>query len=303
MGSYQHRYGNRIYCTRLEFLNLAKNHISDIFPSWLWAFPALRVLSLRRSNRFYGIVGMDATDYLESSKLCTIDISNNAFSGLLPSDYMERWDCLKIGRRRRCNIPLRFLGDSVQQREKSHVQPFDGPYLKLVDFSSNKFEGKIPGTVGNLLGLSFLNLSDNILTGNIPSSLGYLTQLESLDLSRNQLSGEIPNTLAQLRYLAMFNVSHNHLTGPIPYVNQLATFYNSSYQGNSGLCGDHLSEKCHEVSENEENHRDPGLVSRLVVGIFAGNILTTSKHEWFVEKFSRRRRPHRKRKRIGHRKH
>lgn len=132
-----------------------------------------------------------------------------------------------------------------------------GPYLKLVDFSSNKFEGKIPGTVGNLLGLSFLNLSDNILTGNIPSSVGYLTQLESLDLSRNQLSGEIPSTLAQLRYLAMFNVSHNHLTGPIPHVNQLATFYNSSYQGNSGLCGDPLSEKCHEVSENED-HRDPG---------------------------------------------
>lgn len=134
MGSYQHRW--RLNCTRLEFLNSAKNHISDIFPSWLWALPALRVLSLRRSNRFYGTVGMDATDYLESSKLCTIDISNNAFSGMLPSDYMERWDCLKIVsvfedpyfhdlQGRRCNIPLWFLGDSVQQREKSHVQPFD----------------------------------------------------------------------------------------------------------------------------------------------------------------------------------
>ncbi|CAL8139015.1 unnamed protein product [Prunus armeniaca] len=81
-------------CTQLEFLNLGNNQISDIFPSWLGALPALRALILR-SNRFHGMIGKSATNQ-DFPKLCIIDLSNNGFSGMLPSNYLENWNSMKF---------------------------------------------------------------------------------------------------------------------------------------------------------------------------------------------------------------
>jgi len=114
----------------------------------------------------------------------------------------------------------------------------------VIDFSNNRFEGEIPEVVGSLKGLHLLNLSNNALNGHIPSSLGNLTCIESMDISQNKLFGEIPLQLTQLFFLESFNVSNNRLTGPTPHGNQFDTFQNSSFEGNSGLCGSPLSKKC-----------------------------------------------------------
>ena len=45
----------------------------------------------------------------------------------------------------------------------------------------------------------------------------------------------------------------------------------------------------------------PGIVSGLIVGVVVGNIWTTKKHEWFVETFSRKRKPRGTRARRGRR--
>ena len=63
-------------------------------------------------------------------------------------------------------------------------------YMAL-DFSSNRFVGAIPESIGNIKVLHLLNLSNNILTGHIPLTLGNLVKLESLDLSQNKLVDEI----------------------------------------------------------------------------------------------------------------
>ncbi|KAM1218672.1 hypothetical protein FF2_045271 [Malus domestica] len=311
-------------CTQLEFLDIGNNQINDIFPSWLGVLPVLRVLILR-SNAFNGIIGKPPTNH-EFPNLCIIDLSNNLFSGMLPSKYMENWNFMKYVVANKGSRYFLVSSDyntnkygSYYEFSYSMIIPVKGvkltydktPYdLRLIDFSSNRFEGEIPASIiGSLRALHLLNLSNNAISGHIPSSLGNLTALESLDLSQNKLSGRIPGSLAQLTFLEYFNVSHNHLWGQIPLGQQFGTFLEDSYQGNSGLCGKPLSKKC-EGSESsrlpppssfEEDEEAgftfefdwyvvlPGVVSGLVVGVVAGNMLADKKHEWFVETFRRRR--------------
>ncbi|KAM1218676.1 hypothetical protein FF2_045275 [Malus domestica] len=311
-------------CTQLEFLNIGNNQISDIFPSWLGVLPVLRGLILG-SNAFHGIIGKPPTNH-EFPNLCIIDLSNNLFSGMLPSKYIENWNFMKyVVANKGSRYFLVSLNSSTNKYGNYIVDSYNmiipvkgvkltydyTPYdMRLIDFSSNRFEGEIPeGIIGSLRELQLLNLSNNALSGHIPASLGTLTALESLDLSQNKLSGMIPGSLAQLTFLEYFNVSHNHLWGPIPLGQQFGTFLEDSYQGNLGLCGKPLSKKC-EGSESsrlpppssfEEDEEAgftfefdwyvvlPGVVSGLVVGVVAGNTLADKKHEWFVETFRRKR--------------
>jgi hypothetical protein len=171
-----------------------------------------------------------------------------------------------------------------------------------IDFSSNKFLGEIPKSIGNLKGAQLLNLSNNYLTGHIPSSLGNLTELEALDLSQNKLSGEIPQQLTQLTFLAVFNVSHNNLTGPIPQGKQFDTFENNSFEGNPGLCGRPLTKKCGNSNESPsqpsifEASQDSGSSFEFgwkivvigygfgfAVGIIIGLIVFARKHDWLMK--------------------
>ncbi|CAL9013512.1 unnamed protein product [Prunus brigantina] len=317
-------------CTRLKVLNFANNQMSDFFPSWLGALPELRILILR-SNGFHGVIGKPATKH-EFPNLRIIDLSNNGFSGMLPSNYLEIWNSMKyVDENRRTYFEVNSDEVGGKYFSSDYAMTISGkgvelkyqktPYLlTLIDLSSNRFEGEIPeGPVGKLRGLVLLNLSNNSLTGHIPSSLGDLAALESLDLSQNQLSGRIPSNLAQLTFLAYFNASHNHLSGPIPLGKQFDTFQEDSYEGNSDLCGKSLPKKCEDsesstrpppsiVGEDEDSVFQialdwyvvvPGVVSGLIVGVIVGNIWTTKKHEWFVETFSRRRKPRGTRARRG----
>ncbi|CAL8138899.1 unnamed protein product [Prunus armeniaca] len=319
-------------CTQLKVLNFANNQMSDIFPSWLGALPELRILILR-SNGFHGVIGKPSTKH-EFPNLRIIDLSNNGFSGMLPSNYLEIWNSMKyVDENWRTYFDVNTDNVGGEYINSDYEMTISGkgvelkyqrtPYLlTLIDLSSNRFEGEIPeGPIGNLRALVLLNLSNNSLIGHIPSSLGYLAALESLDLSQNQLSGRIPSNLAQLTFLAYFNVSHNHLSGPIPLGKQFDTFQEDSYEGNLGMCGKSLPKKCEDsesstrpppsiVGEDEDSIFQialdwyvvvPGLVSGLIVGVVVGDIWTTKKHEWFVETFSRGRKPRGTRARRGRR--
>jgi hypothetical protein len=93
-------------------------------------------------------------------------------------------------------------------------------------------------------------LSHNAFRGPIPQSLGKLSNLESLDLSTD----EIPLQLADgLSFLSVLNLSFNQLVGKIPLTKQFATFLETSYEGNIGLCGFPLKEKC----TREESRSSP----------------------------------------------
>ena len=113
-----------------------------------------------------------------------------------------------------------------------------------VDMSSNYLEGPIPNELMQFKALNALNLSHNALTGRIPSSVGNLKNLESMDLSNNSLNGEIPQGLSSISFLGYMNLSFNHLVGRIPLGTQIQSFDVDSFEGNEGLCGSPLTNKC-----------------------------------------------------------
>ena len=162
--------------------------------------------------------------------------------------------------------------------------------------------------------LQVLSLANNNLEGHIPSCFGDLTKLESLDLSNNWFSGQIPQQLTGLTFLEFFNVSHNNLTGPIPEANQFPTFDNSSFDGNSGLCGKPLFKEC-ENSEAPANENQIagskalfsgafdweivmiGYAGGVVAGLVLGFNFSTGIVGWFLEKLGMQQKTRRKKRR------
>ncbi|KAK9280376.1 hypothetical protein L1049_014065 [Liquidambar formosana] len=291
------------HCQKLEVLDLGNNMIKDTFPYWLETLPGLQVLVLR-SNRFHGPISSKEKYFFP--KLRIIDLSNNSFTGPLPTRWIENLVAMmNANESKRETIP-KYMGDEYYQ--DSVMVTMKGLNIELqkiltifitIDMSSNRFQGEIPKSIGKLTSLIVLNFSHNNLTGHILSSLENLKELESLDLSSNNLTGEIPSQLTSLTFLSFLNFSQNHLVGHIPQGNQFNTFQSDSYNGNLGLCGAPLLKKCSDDKApptlfKEDN--DTGLASGfkwkavfigygcgMIFGLAIGYLIfLTGKPEWLV---------------------
>ncbi|KAF8080834.1 hypothetical protein N665_0920s0017 [Sinapis alba] len=294
-----------INCTPLEFLNVENNKFRDKFPSWLSLLPNLQILVLR-SNEFYGPI-YSPGDSLSFSKLRIFDISNNCFTGVLPSAYFSAWNAMSSVVDFVDLVPIRFAGrgtgyyhHSVGLTNKGLSMELVGSVLtmyKTIDVSGNRFEGDIPESISLLKELIVLNMSNNAFTGHIPPSLVNLTNLQSLDLSQNQLSGNIPPELGKLTFLARMNFSHNMLEGPIPQGTQIQSQDSSSFAQNPWLCGAPLQVTCggeEEATRQEKGEEDQvlswiaaaiGYVPGVFCGFTIGHVLISYKHDWFMRIF------------------
>ncbi|KAG7586673.1 Leucine-rich repeat [Arabidopsis thaliana x Arabidopsis arenosa] len=294
----------------LHFVNVESNKIKDKFPSWLGSLPSLQVLILR-SNDFYGPL-YHPNMSIGFQGLRIIDISNNGFTGTLPPQFFSSWRemiTLVDGSYEYIEDIQNFslIYRSMDMVNKGVEMSFERirQDFRAIDFSENRIYGKIPESIGCLEELRLLNLSGNAFTNDIPRSWANLTKLETLDLSRNKLSGQIPQDLGKLSFLSYMNFSHNLLEGPVPRGTQFQRQKCSSFLDNPKLyglediCGEtHVpsptSQQPEELLDEEEKMFNwvaaaiaygPGVFCGLVIGY----IFTSHHHEWFAEKFGRKK--------------
>ncbi|XP_057990418.1 receptor-like protein EIX1 [Hevea brasiliensis] len=249
--------------SKLETLDFGNNMLTGNLPRWIGEdFPRLRILSLR-SNKFSGELPLALSNL---SSLQILDLAENQLNGSIPANLSN----LKaMTQQQNVNHYLLYgtLSEHHNYQENIYVT-INGLELRYtrtlslltsIDMSGNNLSGELPEAITKLVGLEVLNLSRNHISGQIPKSISELRQLLSLDLSGNRLSGPIPQSISSLTFLGNLNVSNNNLSGIIPSTNQMSTFNASSFAGNPGLCGDPLTVKCSNDSNNGgDNYPDGG---------------------------------------------
>ncbi|KAH9716557.1 Receptor-like protein 13 [Citrus sinensis] len=234
-----------------RWLDLSYNRINGIIPKWVDGLSQLSHLILGHNN----LEGEVPVQLCKLNQLQLLDLSNNNLHGHIPPcfDNTKLHESYNNSSSPDEQFEIFFFIEGPQGSVKKQINEifefttkniayiYQGKVLSLLsglDLSCNKLIGHIPPQIGNLTRIQTLNLSHNNLTGSIPSTFSNLKHVESLDLSNNKLNGKIPHQLVELKTLVVFSVAYNNLSGEIPeWTAQFATFNESSYEGNTFLCG------------------------------------------------------------------
>lgn len=154
--------------------------------------------------RGQSLVGIITPFIANLTSLTTVDLSRNAFHGVMPQEF----GCLRHLQH------LNLTHNSLQGEIPVNLTQCS--HLRTISLEGNKLVGNIPIELASLPQLVELWLDKNNLTGSIPPSFGNLSSLTVLSLGYNQLVGSIPPDLGQLRNLNLFQVGDNRLSGMIP---------------------------------------------------------------------------------------
>ncbi|XP_021814902.1 receptor-like protein 2 [Prunus avium] len=163
---------------QLEILDLSYNHLSGELPLSLPS-SNIRTVDLS-SNHFFGAI--PSSFFQQASNLTSFNVNNNTFTGYVPSSI-----CLHYS-----------------------------PSLRLLDFSSNLFNGDLAPGLGNCSELQVFRASHNNLSGLLPEDIYNATKLEEIALPFNSLHGAISDKIVNLTNLAILDLSFNHFGGELP---------------------------------------------------------------------------------------
>ncbi|CAL8150794.1 unnamed protein product [Prunus armeniaca] len=162
---------------RLQILDLSYNLLSSELPLYLGSNNYIQKLDFS-SNRFHGAIPFSF--FQQARNLTSFNVSNNNFSGPIPSS-----NCLK----------------------------HSSPLTRLLDFSSNKFQGSISRGLGECSELQVFRASHNNLSGFLPVDIYDATKLEELALPLNSIYGPISDRIVNLTNLPILDLSINQLSG------------------------------------------------------------------------------------------
>ncbi|KAK8550169.1 hypothetical protein V6N12_038896 [Hibiscus sabdariffa] len=212
--------------TKLGSLHLVNCSLSGPFQP---PFPGNSVLSdLDISNNlFTGSIPTQIGDYLPS--LMTLNMSKNYFNGSIPFSFgdMSSLQSLDLSNNQlsggvpeHLTMGCSSLGFLALSNNTLQGPIFSGNFsltwLSVLKLDGNHFSGMVPSVLSNCSYLYKLDLSNNYLFGEIPSWILSMSSLSELDLSRNQLFGRIPQWMGNTSSLEQIAMADNRLEGSIP---------------------------------------------------------------------------------------
>jgi Leucine-rich repeat (LRR) protein len=206
-------------------LRLYQNHLNGKIEFQIGSLPSLQQLFFQQ-NQFHGTLhqlfssNTSMTSLISNHSLHNLDLSDNRFSGSLPSQLflLSRLESISLS----LNCFEHRLPSSMCHAGHVEVLSLTGlgsshscKNLVTVPFTSvslvQTMDGSIPDCVWQLSNLRMLNLAGNGLSGTI-GEVAAMSSLLSLTLSHNYLSGVIPLWL-QEKNMSLLDLSHNKLTG------------------------------------------------------------------------------------------
>ncbi|XVF54896.1 hypothetical protein PTKIN_Ptkin05aG0217200 [Pterospermum kingtungense] len=187
------------------YLDISVTGIIDTIPNWFWNLSTLFFSVNLSHNQIYGKV----PEYIASSPLIAeplyIDLSSNNFVGPLPC-FSSKVNTLELSNNS-------FSGPMSPLLCCNMYQPKG---LEILHLADNNLSGEIPDCWMNWPNLVSIDLKNNHLSGNIPSSMGSLNLLQSLHLGKNNLSGVLPSSLQNCSMLLAIDLDDNNFVGNIP---------------------------------------------------------------------------------------
>jgi hypothetical protein len=214
--------------TTIQEIIINNNQLSGTLPSFISTFSQLKAVIIA-GNRFIGKPDAIFDPDIQTS-LTAVDISDNSFTGDLPSIVFTLPALESFASIKTCfsgSIPSTIceatalkvlLMDGITSGTACHREFALDSLFRADAYISSRgpVTGGIPACIWtDLPQLISIHLSSNGLTGslNIPST-GSIRNLSSIVLSYNQLSGTIPPALFSLRFETL-ELSNNRFKGAI----------------------------------------------------------------------------------------
>ncbi|CAL9017021.1 unnamed protein product [Prunus brigantina] len=190
--------------THLTHLNLSHNSLyGSLETQFFFSLNRLEILDLSY-NRLFGELPLS----LSSSNIRTVDLSSNHFSGAIPSSFFQQASNLTS-----FNVSNNSFTGCVPS---SICLQHSSPFLRLLDFSSNLFNGNLAPGLGKCSELQVFRANHNNLSGLLPEDIYNATKLEEIALPLNSLHGAISGKIVNLTNLAILDLSSNHFGGKLP---------------------------------------------------------------------------------------
>ncbi|KAJ0558171.1 putative protein kinase RLK-Pelle-LRR-XII-1 family [Helianthus annuus] len=191
--------------SHLEILQLRYNQLTGPLPSWISNCSKLRSLEMTH-NMFSGKLTIDFSKLGDINKI-RLSFSNFGSSEADEMNFIDS-NCTKLG-----DLGLAFCKfQGVLPRSIGNLSD----HLWHLNLEGNNLHGNLPASIGNLVGLAGLYLGRHQFTGSIPSTIGKLKKLQEIILNENQLSGQLPDTFGNLSSLIDIYLSSNKIEGVIP---------------------------------------------------------------------------------------
>ncbi|PHT35572.1 hypothetical protein CQW23_23272 [Capsicum baccatum] len=199
-------------CRKLEVLALSINEFTGTVPRELGNITGLAAIYLG----YLHLKGEIPVELGNLMKLETIELDSNEFTGSINNFHSD--------------LTMSFLTSLTNCRKLRVVSfsanPIDGFFsspvgnfsdsLQIFEGGACNLNGIIPKEIGNLTGVTRMNLVDNALTGCIPDTIHGMLNVQELYLDNNKIEGTIPDVICNLKNLGALNLSGNQFSGSVP---------------------------------------------------------------------------------------